>query len=83
MVFVTHTSSTQKQVNPLHHKVVSVTGVLKPVFTTADGLSTGLMVLGEVRGMGTANQHINPSGLWWLKQQMALKKLLQKHLSHT
>lgn len=41
---------------PINHKVVSVT-VLAPSSMTADGLSTGLMVLGKERGMDVANQH--------------------------
>ncbi|WP_261882685.1 FAD:protein FMN transferase [Vibrio pelagius] len=45
---------------PIHHKVVSVT-VLAPSSMTADGLSTGLMVLGEVKGMEIANQHNIPA----------------------
>lgn len=44
---------------PLHHKVVSVT-VLNSSSMTADGLSTGLMVLGEEKGMEVANQHNIP-----------------------
>ncbi|MEZ8308850.1 FAD:protein FMN transferase [Vibrio splendidus] len=44
---------------PLHHKVVSVT-VLNPSSMTADGLSTGLMVLGEEKGLEVANQHNIP-----------------------
>ncbi|WP_394250752.1 FAD:protein FMN transferase [Vibrio profundi] len=44
---------------PLNHKVVSVT-VLDPSSMTADGLSTGLMVLGEKTGMEIANQHNIP-----------------------
>jgi len=44
---------------PLNHKVVSVT-VLAPSSMTADGLSTGLMVLGEKTGMEIANQHNIP-----------------------
>lgn len=44
---------------PINHKVVSVT-VLAPSSMTADGLSTGLMVLGEDKGMAIANQHDIP-----------------------
>ncbi len=44
---------------PIRHKVVSVT-VLHPSSMTADGLSTGLMVLGEEKGMAIANQHNIP-----------------------
>lgn len=40
---------------PIRHKVVSVT-VLDPSSMTADGLATGLMVLGEEKGMEVANQ---------------------------
>ncbi|WP_070970747.1 FAD:protein FMN transferase [Vibrio sonorensis] len=41
---------------PITHKVVSVT-VLDKSSMTADGLSTGLMVLGEVKGMQVANDN--------------------------
>ncbi|MFA0414694.1 FAD:protein FMN transferase [Vibrio renipiscarius] len=41
---------------PIHHKVVSVT-VLDASSMTADGLATGLMVLGEERGMQIANEN--------------------------
>ncbi|WP_047049907.1 FAD:protein FMN transferase [Vibrio mexicanus] len=41
---------------PINNKVVSVT-VLNESSMTADGLSTGLMVLGEQQGMEIANQH--------------------------
>ncbi|GEM74043.1 FAD:protein FMN transferase [Vibrio sagamiensis] len=41
---------------PINHKVVSVT-VLDKSSMTADGLATGLMVLGEEKGMEVANQH--------------------------
>ncbi|MEL7292073.1 MAG: FAD:protein FMN transferase [Pseudomonadota bacterium] len=44
---------------PITHKVVSVT-VLDPSSMTADGLATGLMVLGEEKGMQVANQHDIP-----------------------
>ncbi|NVD07354.1 FAD:protein FMN transferase [Vibrio sp. JPW-9-11-11] len=44
---------------PIEHKVVSVT-VLDPSSMTADGLATGLMVLGEEKGMQVANQHNIP-----------------------
>ncbi|RTZ16079.1 FAD:protein FMN transferase [Vibrio aquaticus] len=42
--------------NPINHKVVSVT-VLDKSSMTADGLATGLMVLGEEQGMKVAEQH--------------------------
>ncbi len=42
--------------HPIHHKVVSVT-VLHPSAMTADGLATGLMVLGSEKGIEIANQH--------------------------
>lgn len=45
--------------NPINNKVVSVT-VLNPSCMTADGLSTGLMVLGEIDGLRVANQHNIP-----------------------
>ncbi|KOO12238.1 thiamine biosynthesis lipoprotein, partial [Vibrio xuii] len=41
---------------PISHKVVSVT-VLDKSSMTADGLATGLMVLGEVKGMQVAQEH--------------------------
>ncbi|OEF26313.1 FAD:protein FMN transferase [Vibrio rumoiensis] len=44
---------------PINNKVVSVT-VLNPSCMTADGLSTGLMVLGETDGIRIANQHNIP-----------------------
>ncbi len=44
---------------PIAHKVVSVT-VLDKSCMTADGLATGLMVLGEVKGIEVANQHNIP-----------------------
>lgn len=44
---------------PIHHKVVSVT-VLDKSSMTADGLATGLMVLGAQKGMDVANQHQIP-----------------------
>ncbi len=44
---------------PISHKVVSVT-VLDESCMTADGLATGLMVLGEVKGIEVANQHNIP-----------------------
>lgn len=44
---------------PISHKVVSVTA-LDPSCMTADGLATGLMVLGEVEGLKVANQHNIP-----------------------
>lgn len=39
---------------PIHHHLVSVT-VLSPTCMAADGLSTGLNVLGPERGMALAN----------------------------
>ena len=45
--------------NPIRHKVVSVT-VLDKSSMTADGLATGLMVLGEERGMKIANENNIP-----------------------
>lgn len=45
--------------HPISNKVVSVT-VLNPSCMTADGLSTGLMVLGEKEGLRIANQHNIP-----------------------
>lgn len=45
--------------NPISNKVVSVT-VLNPSCMTADGLSTGLMVLGETEGLRIANQNNIP-----------------------
>lgn len=44
---------------PINNKVVSVT-VLDPSCMTADGLSTGLMVLGEQEGLRIANLHNIP-----------------------
>ncbi|KOO02493.1 FAD:protein FMN transferase [Vibrio nereis] len=44
---------------PISHKVVSVT-VLDKSSMTADGLATGLMVLGEVKGMQVAQEHNIP-----------------------
>lgn len=44
---------------PIRHKVVSVT-VLDASSMTADGLATGLMVLGEEKGMEIANQQNIP-----------------------
>ncbi|MCG7513712.1 MULTISPECIES: FAD:protein FMN transferase [Vibrio] len=44
---------------PIHHKVVSVT-VLDKSSMTADGLATGLMVLGEDKGMEIANENNIP-----------------------
>ncbi len=44
---------------PIHHKVVSVT-VLDKSSMTADGLATGLMVLGEEKGMEIANENNIP-----------------------
>lgn len=44
---------------PINHKVVSVT-VLDKSSMTADGLATGLMVLGEDRGMKVANDKSIP-----------------------
>ncbi len=44
---------------PINHKVVSVT-VLNPSSMTADGLATGLMVLGEKRGIEIANENNIP-----------------------
>ncbi len=41
---------------PINHKVVSVT-VLHPSSMTADGLATGLMVLGEEAGLNVANKN--------------------------
>ncbi|PKF78440.1 FAD:protein FMN transferase ApbE [Vibrio sp. vnigr-6D03] len=41
---------------PIDHKVVSVT-VLHPSSMTADGLSTGIMVLGEDAGLEIANEN--------------------------
>ncbi|WP_333002603.1 FAD:protein FMN transferase [Vibrio coralliilyticus] len=44
---------------PIRHKVVSVT-VLNKSSMTADGLATGLMVLGEEQGMKIANENNIP-----------------------
>ena len=44
---------------PINHKVVSVT-VLDKSSMTADGLATGLMVLGEDKGMKVANDNNIP-----------------------
>ncbi|MDP5254881.1 MULTISPECIES: FAD:protein FMN transferase [unclassified Vibrio] len=44
---------------PIHHKVVSVT-VLDKSSMTADGLATGLMVLGAEKGIDVAEQHQIP-----------------------
>ncbi|MCG6287799.1 FAD:protein FMN transferase, partial [Vibrio vulnificus] len=44
---------------PINHKVVSVT-VLDKSSMTADGLATGLMVLGEEKGIEIANQNSIP-----------------------
>ncbi len=45
---------------PIQHKVASIT-VLAPSCMTADGLATGLMVLGEEKGLEIANQHNIPA----------------------
>ncbi|CAM2758919.1 FAD:protein FMN transferase [Vibrio mytili] len=45
---------------PIHHKVVSVT-VLDKSSMTADGLATGLMVLGAEKGMAIANENGIPA----------------------
>ncbi|MCF7481252.1 FAD:protein FMN transferase [Vibrio sp. J1-1] len=45
---------------PINHKVVSVT-VLDKSSMTADGLATGLMVLGEEKGMAIANENNIPA----------------------
>ncbi|MBR9874402.1 MAG: FAD:protein FMN transferase [Vibrionaceae bacterium] len=45
---------------PINHKVVSVT-VLDKSSMTADGLATGLMVLGEDKGMAIANENNIPA----------------------
>ena len=39
---------------PIHHNLVSIT-VISPLCMTADGLSTGLNVMGPERGMALAN----------------------------
>ncbi|MCQ6463559.1 FAD:protein FMN transferase, partial [Vibrio parahaemolyticus] len=44
---------------PLHDKVVSVTVLVKSSMT-ADGLATGLIVLGEEQGMEIANENNIP-----------------------
>ena len=44
---------------PIHNKVVSVT-VLDASSMTADGLATGLMVLGETKGIEVAEQYNIP-----------------------
>ncbi|KEY91546.1 thiamine biosynthesis lipoprotein [Candidatus Photodesmus blepharus] len=44
---------------PITHTVVSVT-VFDKSSMTADGLATGLMVLGEIKGMEVANRHNIP-----------------------
>ena len=44
---------------PINHKVVSVT-VLDKSSMTADGLATGLMVMGEVKGMQVAQENNIP-----------------------
>src|SRR5690606_14007414 len=44
---------------PIHNKVVSVT-VLDASSMTADGLATGLMVLGETQGIEVAEQYNIP-----------------------
>ncbi len=45
---------------PIDNKVVSVT-VIDPSSMTADGLATGLMVLGDEQGMAVANEHNIPA----------------------
>jgi thiamine biosynthesis lipoprotein len=45
---------------PINNRVVSVT-VIDPSSMTADGLATGLMVLGDEEGMAIANEHNIPA----------------------
>lgn len=59
--------------NPISNKVVSVT-VLNSSCMTADGLSTGLMVLGEKDGLRIANQNNIPV-LYIVKTKDGFKEL--------
>ncbi|NOI81811.1 FAD:protein FMN transferase [Vibrio tubiashii] len=58
---------------PIRHKVVSVT-VLDKSSMTADGLATGLMVLGEELGMQVANENNIPAFMI-VKTQNGFKEL--------
>ena len=59
--------------NPISNKVVSVT-VFNSSCMTADGLSTGLMVLGEKDGLRIANQNNIPV-LYIVKTKDGFKEL--------
>jgi thiamine biosynthesis lipoprotein len=61
---------------PIANKVVSVT-VLDKSSMTADGLATGLMVLGDVKGMEVANQNNIPV-LMIVKTDDGFKELVSK-----
>ncbi|MEF1290556.1 FAD:protein FMN transferase [Vibrio sp. M260118] len=61
---------------PINHKVVSVT-VLDKSSMTADGLATGLMVLGEELGMQVANEHNIPT-LMIVKTENGFKELVSQ-----
>lgn len=61
---------------PIDHKVVSVT-VLDKSSMTADGLATGLMVLGEELGMQVANEHNIPT-LMIVKTEDGFKELMSE-----
>ena len=61
---------------PIANKVVSVT-VLDKSSMTADGLATGLMVLGDIKGMEVANQNNIPV-LMIVKTDDGFKELLSK-----
>lgn len=58
---------------PINHKVVSVTA-MHPSCMTADGLATGLMVLGEELGIQVANQH-NIAAFMVVKTQDGFKEV--------
>lgn len=61
---------------PIANKVVSVT-VLDKSSMTADGLATGLMVLGDIKGMEVANQNNIPV-LMIVKTDDGFKELVSK-----
>ncbi|KGK20586.1 FAD:protein FMN transferase [Vibrio navarrensis] len=61
---------------PIANKVVSVT-VLDKSSMTADGLATGLMVLGDIKGMEVANQNNIPA-LMIVKTDDGFKELVSK-----
>ncbi|USD64697.1 FAD:protein FMN transferase [Vibrio sp. SCSIO 43136] len=58
---------------PINHKVVSVT-VIDPSCMTADGLATGLMVLGDELGLKVANEH-KVAAMMMVKTEDGFKEL--------